>query len=116
MAVQKTDNYSFNKPDRGTSNWDTLINDNTEKMDLKFKQQSDSNVAMQADIQELKDADVGLKNRIDNIVTQSGSSNTEIVDARTSLIDGAVKPNLKARMDLAENYAKDMEILLWMGV
>lgn len=40
-----------------------------------------------------------LNTRIDNIVSQTGTSNTEIVDARNSPERGIVYPTLKARLD-----------------
>lgn len=56
---------------------------------------NDNNAAMEADV-------TNLNNRVDNIVAQSGNDNTEIVDARNSIVKGKTFPVLGERLEEAE--------------
>lgn len=79
MAVNKTPNYSLNKPDKGTRGWDVYLNQNADIIDSELKR--------------LKDKDASQDLRIDNIVAQAGTDNTEIVDARLGA-DGVSRSTL----------------------
>lgn len=79
MAVNKTPNYSLNKPDKGTRGWDVYLNQNADIIDSELKR--------------LKDKDASQDLRIDNIVAQAGTGNTEIVDARLGA-DGVSRSTL----------------------
>ena len=68
MSVNKSTNYSMNKPTKGTRDWHNYLNDNVDIVD--------------GELQRLKEKDTSQDLRIDNIVSQSGTDNTEIVDAR----------------------------------
>lgn len=45
-----------------------------------------------------------INNRVNNIVSQSGDSNTEITDARLSTFDGTAKPTLYSRLNTDLTY------------
>ena len=47
--------------------------------------------------------DARIDGRISNIVTNAGTNNTEIVDARVAASDGAAKTTLKDRIDTDYN-------------
>ena len=88
MAVIITNNYGLSKPTRGTRNWDTYLNENTDVIDIELKRQ--------------KDKDTALDSRIDNIVASAGTSNTEIVDARNSGVKIKTFTTLDARLEETE--------------
>lgn len=54
----------------------------------------------------VKDALDNTKDRIDNIVTSAGTSNTEIVDARQSTVKSKTFANVRARLEEIENEFK----------
>lgn len=67
--------------------------------DLGVKFDRNFRNALNANFDDIE-ADVrGLDTRIDNIIAQAGSSNTEIVDARYDSINNATYPTLKDRLD-----------------
>jgi len=88
MAIINTTNYGLAKPQKGTRNWDTYLNENSDIIDTEMKRQ--------------KDKDTALDVRIDNIVSQAGTDNTEIVDARNSAAKVKTFTTLDARLEEAE--------------
>ncbi|MCG6184236.1 hypothetical protein JEG46_12250, partial [Anoxybacillus sp. LAT_26] len=62
---------------------------------------------VESDIKEVENnsiaRDKDLDARIDNIVAQAGSDNTEIVDARYDSINNVTHPTLKDRLDAHSN-------------
>lgn len=56
---------------------------------------NDNNDAIETDV-------TNLNNRVDNIVAQSGNDNTEIVDARNSIVKGKIFPVLGERLEEVE--------------
>lgn len=57
----------------------------------------------------VKEALDDTKDRIDNIVTSAGTSNTEIVDARQSTVKSKTFANVRARFEESENQVKALE-------
>jgi hypothetical protein len=72
---------------------------------------------IEADIKEVENNSIARDNdldaRIDNIVAQAGSDNTEIVDARYDSINNVTHPTLKDRLD---THANEIGILLDAGL
>ena len=102
MAISLTTNYNLNKPNKGTRNWDTYLNSNMDIIDVELKRQ--------------KDVDTSTNTRIDNIVAQSGTSNTEIVDARNSTEKNITYVTLKDRLESIERsieYTEGVYGLEW---
>lgn len=94
--IDKTRNYSLHKPDKGTRNWHTYLNENADVMDAELIRQ--------------KEVDEQLASRIDIIVGSSGMSNTEIVDARKSTLSGKIHDTLKGRLEEAEERTNDYHV------
>ena len=89
MGNNKTGNIGLNKPTKGTKNWNDYLNQNVDIID--------------SEVEKLKTYNTTQDNRINNIVGQSGSSNTEIVDARQSDSKGITFPTVKARLESIES-------------
>ena len=96
MGINKTSNYSLNKPTKGTRNWDTYMNANADIIDQELKRQ--------------KDVDISINARIDNIVSDSGDSNQEIIDARYSTTKGKTYTVLKDRLEDIESSISLAEV------
>ncbi|MGC5326421.1 hypothetical protein [Brevibacillus sp. SYSU BS000544] len=94
--IEKTRNYSLHKPDKGTRNWHTYLNENADVMDAELIRQ--------------KEVDEHLATRIDIIVGSSGMSNTEIVDARKSTLSGKIHDTLNGRLEEAEGRTNDYHV------
>lgn len=96
MGISKTPNYNLNKPDKGTREWNTHLNQNADLVDAELKR--------------LKDKDATIEGQVNNIVSQAGTSNTEIVDARFSAVKNKSFTTLKGRLDDIETNVSQTAI------
>jgi lysophospholipase L1-like esterase len=76
--------------------------------DRNFRNDLNANFAdIEADIKEVENNSIARDNeldtRIDNIVAQAGTDNTEIVDARYDSVNNVTHPTLKDRLDSHSN-------------
>lgn len=86
--AEKTKFIKLTKPGKGTKNWASLVDGNFDLIDTEFKRQNSR--------------DAELDDRITNLVTQTGDSNSEIVDARHSTLVGKAYDSLGARLNYLE--------------
>lgn len=87
--------YKLKKMLKGERNWDTQLNNNFDTIDTEMNR--------------LKNKDSDIDNRMNNIVASAGTGNTEIVDARQSLVKGKTFPVMRNRLEESE---KETELLL----